>query len=185
MSEFTPLWATLQPEKAVSIPEAAPVESIPTPIWTRKFTGAQNRRLHIWEKDAFDDWFNKIKSDYLPYINAMGFLPNSDSERTAMLLMIGFLVQDIRIIHKHTNWPIEWLRVRYVRAREYGIWCGSNKVKARWLDYATNGDHHTADVEFVMQVMIMNGDAIRNRNKTYQLSDHCYQRIKNGTYIST
>jgi hypothetical protein len=109
-------------------------------------------------------FYLKIKKDWLGYINAMGFSPGSDLERSAILILMGFVTQDSRHIRRVTGWPKKWTYDRCARARRCKIWRGRGMLTAQWLDLAAKNDS-SADIAFIVDVMVVNGEMEKIGNK--------------------
>lgn len=114
-------------------------------------------------------WYGTLREDWGELINEVGLEPGSDLEDTAYFMLMGFATQDTRHIGRVIRRSRQWLQSRRERAIKYGIWRGKGTLKADWLDLAEKNCME-AEVAFVMDVMAINGDAIKHRNGAYSLA---------------
>lgn len=148
-------------------PLPKPPKAVPTNV---------RRRLMLKDKGALEfmkRWFEEVKKDWSELAHELGFLPGSDLEKTAFVMMMGFATQDSRHITMVTGWDNKWVQERRERARKYDIWKGNGTLTARWFDAADRKDG-TAEILWMLDVMIMNGDMLRVKvlnNKTWKYEE--------------
>lgn len=189
--DMVPLWQAV-PKKTVSLvpPTPAPkpegeallqtvfenTKPPPLPQPPKPVPTNVRRRLTLKDKGALEfmkRWFEEVKRDWTELSREMGFLPDSELERTAFVMMMGFATQDSRHITMVTGWDNKWVQERRERARKYDIWKGNGTLTARWFDAADKKDG-TAEILWMLDVMIMNGDMERVKvlnNKTWKYEE--------------
>lgn len=144
-------------------------------LWTLMSNGTNPDRLRLTIKHnknaltIIKKWWETIRKDWQPVMTENGFLPGSDLEKTAYFMLMGFVTQDTRHIQLVSGWNVKWMQERRRRARQYGIWVGNGLVHAKWLDLAQKEDS-AANTVFVLDVMLINGDLVRDRYDRYKLS---------------
>lgn len=172
--DLVPLWAAVpkKQEPSPALLEQVIENTISKPVIP---TGIQKRRLLLKDPGSYEtiqNWFEYLKKDWLPVIREVGFPPDSEQERTAIFMLMGFITQDTRHIAQITNWPVskKWLQERRERAKRYYIWMGNGCLKADWLEFAEKQDC-TAEVAFALDVMVINGDTHKSRDGYYNMTD--------------
>lgn len=130
-------------------------------------------RLLLKDEGALESmhrWYDEVKREWLPSIHALGFQPGTDQEKTALLILLGFVTQDSRHLTRVTGWDVYWIQDRRLRARKAGIWRGNGTLHAAWLDLIEQGDG-SADVAFLCDVFTVNGEFEKDRMGRYRLSE--------------
>lgn len=172
--DLVPLWAAV-PKKSEPLPallEQVIENTTSKPVMP---TGIQKKRLLLKDPGSYktmQNWFEYIKKEWVPIIREVGFLPNSEQERSAIFMLMGFVTQDTRHIAQITNWPVtrRWLQARRERAKRYYIWMGNGCLKADWLQFAEKQDG-TAEASFVLDIMVINGDVHKSRDGRYNMTE--------------
>ncbi len=165
--DLIPLWAIpTQPPNLTNIP----IGLEPPKLIEQNHTP---RRQHKLPDEEILKWFAHVETNWGPKINSLGFVKDSDLEKSAYLMLYGFATQHKKTLNRLITWkypPFQnyysWLIKRCDNAVKYKIWLGNRNMHATWLD-KTNNDQ--ADIQFVLDVMLINGDMHRIRNK-YHLS---------------
>lgn len=116
-------------------------------------------------------WYELLRKDFIPIIHSLGCEPESDLERSGLLILIGFVSQDSRVIARVTGWDQRWVQQKRKLAKNSGIWCGNGKIKAEWLSNKTDDAENADTLTMLVDIMIVNGDIERSRNGLLRLSN--------------
>jgi hypothetical protein len=130
------------------------------------------KRPHISDNDylqKLQQWFQQIQEDYRELINWCGFPEGSSLQRSAWIMMMGFVTQDSRHIARATGLDQKFVKYRCSRAKRYRVWLPGCRIYASWLK-KDESDTFAAALDWMLNVMLIDGVIERDRLNRYSLT---------------